>query len=137
MAEPTYVLTAARAAPAPDGGFLAVIWNAVISDSLGREFRHGKGYRLDRAVAEDPSIGAHSPAAAALLAAARTEADVMKAVHADAARAMAEIEARVTGGAVEPAHVVLFAPLSLAPVEPSDDAEPGSDPFPATPEPIS
>ena len=120
MGEPRYDLTAVRAVPLAGGGFAAVVWNAVIVDSTGAEFRHGKGYRLDRAVAEDPSIGAHSPAAAALLAAARTEADVMAAVHADAARAMAEIEARVTGGSVEPPAVVLFTPNVV--VEPEDDA---------------
>lgn len=123
MTEPRYDLTAVRAVPLTGGGYAHVIWNAVIVDSTGREFRHGKGYRLDAAVAEDPSIGAHSLAAAALLAAARTEVDVMVAVHADARRALAEIEARV-GSAAEAAPVVLFA-------APAD-----SDPFPATPEPI-
>lgn len=127
MADPRYDLTAVRAVPAPGGGFSAVIWNAVIVDSTGFEYRHGRGYKLER---DTP----WSPEASALLAAARDEAGVMAAVHADAARALAEFEARVTGGAVEAAPVVLFA--APVPVTPSDDAEPDSDPFPATPEPI-
>ena len=136
MAEPRYDLTAVRAVPLAGGGYAHVVWNAVIVDSTGREFRHGKGYRLDAAVADDPSIGAHSPEAAALLAAARTDVDVMVAVDADARRALAEIEARVTGGAVEAPAVVLFAAPVPVHAPAADDAEPVSDPFPATPEPI-
>lgn len=106
MAEPRYDLTAARAVPLAEGGFADVVWNAVFVDSLGREFRHGKGYSMMRGTEGNEDALA---AMAAKLAAARTDADVMALVHADAARALAEIEARVTGPAVEPATVVLFA----------------------------
>jgi hypothetical protein len=133
MAEPRYDLTSVRATPLPGGGFVDVIWNAVIVDSTGAEFRHGRGYSMLLGAGEDETARA---AMSAKLAAARTDADVMTLVHADAARVLAEIEARVTGGAVEAAPVVLFAAPAPAPVEPSDDADPDSDPFPATPEPI-
>lgn len=123
MADPRYDLTAARAVPLAGGGFADVVWNAVFVDSLGREFRHGKGYSMMRGADGDEMERA---AMSAKLANARTDADVMALVHADAERALAEIEARVTGGAVEPEAVVLFA----APTHPL------SDPFPTTPEPI-
>jgi len=124
MAEPRYDLTAVRAVPLAGGGYANIIWNAVFVDSLGREFRHGKGYSMLLGAGEDEAARA---AMAARLAAARTDADVMALVHADAARALAEIEARVT--ADEPAAVVLLA-VPAAPVSPD------SDPFPPTPEPI-
>lgn len=103
MPDPYYKITAVAAAPDGKGGFSAVVWNALCVDSTGLEHRHGKGYRLER---DTP----WSPKAAALLAAARDEAGVMAAVHADAARALAEFEARVTSGAPEPVHFVSQAP---------------------------
>lgn len=114
MAEPRYEITAVAARPSStDDGFGEIVWNALCVDSRGVEYRHGKGYSLKRI---DPNATEphHSPEAAALLAAARDEAGVMAAVHADAARLLAEFEARVTGA---------------APV--ADDVEPVSDPFPA------
>lgn len=104
MPEPRYEITAVSAAPDGKGGFSAVIWNAVCVDSTGFEHRHGKGYRLEL---DTP----WSPEAAALLAAARDEAGVMAAVHADAARLLAEFEARVTSGAPSP-FVLFSAPPS-------------------------
>lgn len=120
MAEPRYEITAVAAAPDGAGGFSEIVWNALCVDSRGVEHRHGKGYSLKRDTT-------WSPAAAALLATARDEAGVMAAVHADAARLLAEFEARVTGAAPVPMHFVFTDPP--API--SDDVDPVSDPFPA------
>lgn len=121
MAEPRYEITAVAATPDGAGGFSEIVWNALCVDSTGTEHRHGKGYRLDA------DSAAWSPAAAALLAASRDEAGVMAAVHADAARLLAEFEARVTGAGAAPMHFVFQAPP--API--GDDMEPVPDPFPA------
>lgn len=120
MAEPRYEITAVAATPDGAGGFSEIVWNALCVDSRGVEHRHGKGYRLDA------DSAAWSPDAVALLAAARDEAGVMAAVHADAARLLAEFEARVTSAVPVPMHFVFPAPT--APV--GDDVEPVSDPFP-------
>lgn len=106
MPDPSYTITAVSAAPDGAGGFSEIIWNATCVDSAGTEHRHGKGYRLNR-------DSTWSPEAVALLAAARDEAGVMAAVHADAARLLAEFEARVNKA---PAlHDLLSAPSSTAP----------------------
>lgn len=118
MAEPHYKITAARAAPDGKGGFSEIIWNAICVDSTGFEHRHGKGYRLGRIDPELPDAH-HSPVAAALLAEARDEAGVMAAVHADAARVLAELEARATGAVPVPMHFVVPAPVPYDP-----DADP-------------
>ncbi len=115
MADPRYDLTAARAVPLVGGGFADVVWNAVFVDSTGREFRHGKGYSMMRGADGDEATRAEM---SAKLAAARTDADVMALVHADAARALAEIEARV--GSEEPPAVVLIIPNVT--VDPEDDS---------------
>ena len=115
MAEPYFTLVFASAVR--DGtGFSSATWNADFFDSTGFHHRNRKGYLLERVNPDSPDPH-HSPAAAALLAAATTEADVFEAVKVDAQRALAEFEARVTGGAVEPAAIVLFALPSPAPID--------------------